>query len=277
MQPDAAPAGSKCMRYPGKTLAAWLAALMLLSCAPALAQAEGFRFQARKVPAGKVLHYVKTQLDGSHEARVSVYVASAERIESLKWDRGGDRATLVVALMDWRRYSVSRFESWQLAGNADPALRATLDVNGNELRASFMNQPLTLGHWPWHSYDFDFTSLNLALPHRADPRRDVSFWRTDFVYGDSPRMAELGEVRLSFQARDSRLGRAAWRYGLGGAGLGEHRGTWWVDRRSGLTLEYQLPVGDEPGYDSVRFRLDGIGRMTADQWRAFKAAAVSGS
>ncbi len=265
------------MRYPRKTLAAWLAALLLLSCAPALAQVEGFRFQPCKAPAGKVLHYVKSQLDGSHEARVSVYVASPERIESLKWDQGGEHATLVVALMDWNRFSVRRFESWQLARGAEPAMRAAMDVIGNELRVSFLDQPVTLNHWPWHSYDFDFTSLNLALPHRADPRREIRFWRTDFVYGDSPVMAELGEVRLEFQARDSRLGRPAWRHGLGGPGLGDHRGTWWVDRRNGLTLEFELPAGDEPGYDDARFRLDGIEPMSADQWRAFKTAAVAGS
>jgi hypothetical protein len=265
------------MRNP-KAFATWLAAaLLLLHCTPASAQADAFRFQADRVPVGQVLDYRKSQLDGRHEARISIYMASVDRIESLKWDEGGDRATLVVALMDWSTFSVRRFESWQLSRGSAPQLRATMDVSGNELRASFLEKPLTLNHVPWHSFDFDFTSLNLSLPHRRDPRGKFSFWRTDFVYGDSPAMAELGEVHLEFQARDKRHGRPAWRYSLAGEGLAGHRGSWWVDRRNGLTLEFELPVGDEPGYDSVRLRLERIRDMAAAEWQAFKQAAVSGS
>jgi hypothetical protein len=231
------------------------AAGVLLLAAPALAQGEApfaaYEYVSARVPVGQVHHYRKSQQDGSHLAQVSVYVAASDRIEALKWERGGDQATLVIAQMDWQRWSVHSFEAWHLSAGAQPERRVTLSVTGDELRMSLMAQPITLRHWPWHSYDFDFTSLTLTLPHRIDPTRDLTFWRTDFVYADPPTVAELGEPGLE----------------------GKH-GDWWVDRRTGLTLEYRLPVGDEPGYDNVLFKLESRQPMTPAAWQVFKAAAV---
>lgn len=257
----------------------WLIALLLLVAAPVVAQSDGgirdYRFNARKVPVGQVFHYLKSQRDGAHPTRVSVYVASLERIESLKWDRGGEEATLVVAEMDWSRLSVRSFEAWGLARGAPPELRATMNVAGDQLRASFMEQPLTLRHWPWHSYDFDFTSLTLTLPQRLDPKQELRVWRTDFVYSDPPVMAELGELTLRYVGREKRQGVSVWRYTLSGEGLQGKSGDWWVDPKTGLTLEYQLPVGDEPGYDDVWLRLDSKETITPAQWVAFKTAATA--
>ena len=255
-----------------------LTAAALLLVAPALAQSAGpsetYKYESARVPVGQVLHYRKSQQDGSHVAQVSVYVATTDRIEALKWDRGGDQATLVIAHMDWRRFSVQSFEAWHLSATAPPERRATLNVTGDQLRMSLMPQPITLNHWPWHSYDFDFTSLTLTLPHRLDPTRDLTFWRTDFVYSDPPAVAELGELRLRYLRLEKHDGVPAWRYSLGGAGLGGTRGDWWVDRRTGLTLEYRLPVGDEPGYDNVVFKLESRQPMTPAGWQAFKAQSV---
>lgn len=255
-------------------IAASLTTVLWLLSAPALAQRPDYRFRPARVPVGEVLHYVKSQRDGSHEARISVHVPAVDRIESLKWDPGAAQSTLVVAHMDWSRFSVRAFEAWGLAKGAAPELRATLTVDGDQLRMSLMPEPLTLHHWPWHSYDFDFTSLTLTLPHRADHRRELRFWRTDFVYSDPPVVAELGELTLKYVGEEQREGQAAWRYTLDGPGLQGQGGDWWVDARSGLTLEYQLPVGDEPGYDDVRLKLVKRERFTAEQWDAFKASPL---
>lgn len=251
-----------------------ISALLLLCALPALAQLEALRFDARKVPVGRVFHFVKSNLDGSHEARVSVYLPAIDRIESLKWDQGGDQATLVQAQMDWEKFSVRQFRGWRLVRGTAPEQRVTLDVDGERLSMSLMNSPITLTHWPWHSYDFDFTSLNLALPHLVKPGAGLSFWRTDFVYADPPKVAELGEVTLRFEKRERHGGRAARRYTLGGAGLEGQSGTWWSDARTGLLLEYELPIGDEPGYHDVRLRLDSTRELSAAQWESFKHQSI---
>jgi len=251
-----------------------LAALLLLCAVPAMAQLDALRFDPDKVPVGQVFHFTKSNRDGSHAARISVHVPAVDRIESLKWDEGADEATLVQAQMDWSRFSVGHFQGWRLARGAAPEKRVTLDVTGDQLSMSLMSRPLTVTHWPWHSYDFDFTSLNLALPHLLKPEGTFSFWRTDFVYADPPSVRELGEVTLKFEKRERHRGRKARRYTLGGAGLQGKTGTWWSDARTGLLLEFELPVGDEPGYDDVRMTLDSIGRLDAAEWDAFKRRAV---
>jgi hypothetical protein len=105
-----------------------LVSLMLLGLAPrADAQVEAFRFDSTRVPVGRLYQYLKSNRDGSHVGRVSLYVAGLNRIESLKWGPGDTTATLVVAVLDWARFSVGRFESWGLVRGSGPRLRATLD------------------------------------------------------------------------------------------------------------------------------------------------------
>lgn len=255
-------------------LAAVTGVLLLVSGTQAVAQLSAYRFETANVPVGSVFHYEKSQWDGSHATRISVYVVAIDRVEALKWDRGGDEATLVQASLDWSRFSVRRFDAWHLARDAEPELRATLEVSGDVLRMSLMSQPLTLTHWPWHSYDFDFTSLNLTLPHLRDPEAGLDFWRTDFVYSDPPAIAEIGAMRLRFERRERRAGIRVRRYSIGGEGLKGASGTWWADLRTGLLVEYEMPVGDEPGYDNVRLRLVGTQKMTAGRWKNFKRDAV---
>ena len=241
---------------------------------PAGAQLSAYRFKARNVPVGRAFHYEKSNLDGSNPAHISVYVAAADRVEALKWDEGGSQATLVQAELDWSKFSIQRFDAWRLTRDAAPERRATLEVKGAELHMSLMPHPVTLTHWPWHSYDFDFTSLNLSLPHLREPQGELVFWRTDFVYSDPPAVSELGEMRLRFERVELRAGKRVRRYSIGGAGLANTQGTWWTDSRTGLLVEYEIPVGDEPGYDNVRLRLTGEQRMPRKQWEAFKRAAV---
>jgi hypothetical protein len=251
-----------------------LTALLLLCALPAVAQLAALEFDPAKVPVATVFHFGKSQLDGSHSTKISVYMASPERIEALKWDEGGSEATLVIADMDWPRFSVRRFEGWRLVRGAAPERRATLEATGDRLTMSLMAEPITLSHWPWHAYDFDFTSLNLTLPHLAEPRGTFSFWRTDFIYEDPPKVAELGEVTLRFEETERRAGRKVHRYSISGPGLQDQRGTWWADARSGLLVEYELPVGDEPGYRDVRMSLQSSHRLDAAQWEAFKRQAI---
>lgn len=251
----------------------WLAWLPL-AAGPAWAQPDSLHFDPARVPVGQLREYSKSNLDGSHATRISVYMSGADRVESLKWDQGGDEATLVIGEMDWSRFSIRRFESWRLARGVAPEKRATLEVIGDRMTASFLPSPLALTRWPWHSYDFDFTSLGLTLPHLARPEDGFAFWRTDFVYVDPPRIAELGEVTLRFERIESRDGRRVRRYSIGGAGLEGRQGTWWSDARSGLLVAFELPIGDEPGYRDVRMVLEAERPLTAAEWTDLKQRAV---
>lgn len=260
-------------------LIALIGAIASLTLATAAhAQTSLFKFDAAKVPQGTVLHYKKSNLDGSRATQVSVYVADTERLESLKWDDDSTEATLVKARMDWPRFSVREFQSLHLEQGNAPELRGTLaaNANGSQVTVSFLDgKTVKITHWPWHSYDFDFASLGLTLPHLKDPTAELNFWRTDVVFaGDTLDFAELGGVRLAYEATEQRDQRRVRRYSIGGAGLEHKQGTLWADERSGLIVEYQLPIGDEPGYKDVRFVLDRQEALTAAQWEAFKRAKI---
>lgn len=257
-------------------IAGALATLAL--AASAHSQTSQLEFDAAKVPQGKVLHYRKSNLDGSRATRVSVYVADTERLESLKWDEGSTEATLVNARMDWPRFSVREFQSFHLEQGKAPELRGTLQANsdGTEVRVSFIEgKAVKIAHWPWHSYDFDFASLGLMLPHWKNPQGEMAFWRTDVKFvGENVDFAEIGGVRLAFEANELRNGRQARRYAIGGAGLENQYGKLWTDARTGLIVEYRLPIGDEPGYDDVLFRFDREETLNGEQWEAFKRRKI---
>lgn len=253
-------------------------AVLLSACGSI--HAAPLQFQPDRVPAGQVLHYLKSNIDGSNPDRICVYIAGPDRIESLKWHEGSTGATLVTAQMDWSRFSVRQFDAWQLDTDKDPRHRASLKASpdARELEVSFgATRRVRIHHWPWHSYDFDFASLGLVLPHWTDPRGQLSFWRTDTVFaGDEPGFEEIGEVKLSFQGVELRSGRETRRYVIAGKGLADTSGLLWTDAASGLIVEYRIPIPDEPGYTDGKLELLGMEPMTAQLWEQYKKRKAAG-
>jgi hypothetical protein len=252
---------------------------VFLAAGAAVAQVTALEFRSERAVRQRVFNYLKSNVDGSHAGEISVFVADGTRIESLKkWGTADRRATLVIAEMDWPRFSVRRFEAWELTCNEPPLAKATLQASddGTELAISILDRPVRVSHWPWHSYDFDFASLSLILPHLRDPRAQFAFWRTDFIFSDPPSFGELGEIRMAFQRSELRNGKTTRRYSIAGPGLRGTRGTWWSDAETGVLVEFEIPIPDEPGYKDVRMRLLSTEPMTTDEWAAAKHAAVCG-
>jgi len=254
-----------------------IAALACAATGSAYAQVSQLRFDASKVPQGTVMHYKKSQLDGTNATHVSVYMIDGENLESLKWDEGSTVATLVKARMDWRRFSVREFHSFRLERGKAPELRGTLatTAGGAQVKVSFLQDKVVpITHWPWHSYDFDFASLGLILPQLRNPEEDLIFWRTDVVFvGEGMDFAEVGGIRLHLEAMELRDSQQVRRYSIGGAGLQHRYGKLWTNTAGGL-IEYQIPVGDEPGYDNVRLLLERTQPLTLTQWEAFKRTKI---
>ena len=261
----------------GSTFGFAIAAFVSAVTGSAHAQVSQLRFDASKVPQGTVMHYQKSQLDGSNAAHVSVYMIDGESLESLKWEEGSTVATLVKARMDWRRFSVREFHSYRLEKGKVPELRGTLEAtaNGTQVKVSFLKDKVVrITHWPWHSYDFDFASLGLILPQLRNPAEDLIFWRTDVVFvGEGMDFAEVGGIRLHLEAMELRDSQQVRRYSIGGAGLQHRYGKLWTNTAGGL-IEYQIPVGDEPGYENVRLLLERSQPLTPEQWEAFKLTKI---
>jgi hypothetical protein len=159
------------MRYTSALAAAGFAATVIAG--PAFAQVTAFQFDPELLKVGTVYHYVKSNIDGSRSGDIALYVASVDEVESFKWHQGSSEATLVKAWMDWESFTVRRFESWRLHASGDNELRAVLErVEGKpelEITLGEQSMRVPIENWPWHSYDFDFGSLNLAFRFLADP------------------------------------------------------------------------------------------------------------
>ena len=152
------------------------------------------RYQPEKVAVGTAYFYEKSNVDGSHMSTIVQYVASKDSLEAFKWVEGGKEATLVTAKMDWNRFSVRGLRSWKVRANGDRIPVATFDqtedsnqvVAAGTLRSRKFEQTVTIESYPWHSYDFDFASLNVTLPHYIDPLASFSFGIADLVTAGYP-------------------------------------------------------------------------------------------
>ena len=239
-----------------------------------------FKYDPEKVETGIVYHYVKSNIDGSRSGQVSLYVAAKDRLESLKWHKGGSEATLVIAKIDWNRFSVSKFENWQLRSGTDPLQRGIFAFDKrdnrvvvatfgeNELRAKIVN-------WPWHSYDFDFASLGFTFRHLVDPKKPFKIGITDIVRTEQgPKLADKGLVEIVYQEDVERNGHACRRYSIDGVGLENKGGILWVRKADGILVDYEIALPDEPGYVSGKLELTGVERMTEEEWKDYKSRAA---
>jgi hypothetical protein len=179
--------------------------------------------------------------------------------------------------MDWENFSVRRFESGRLDGQGKFQQMATLDALDGGRRIALrlgdvVRDTVALPHRPWHSYDFDFASLQLVRPHLRRPGRAFDVAIADVVQKEGRvTFAHKGDVRIEPAGEVVIDGRRCRKYAIDGPGL-DRRGGWIALARDGAYLvEYQIALPDEPGFDSGRMRLTGVAEMTMGEWEEFKS------
>jgi hypothetical protein len=257
---------------------AWLAVLALvLPQEPALAgrDVRGFRYQPGRIPIGRVQRYKKSNLDGSNPSEIALYLASETRLEAFKFHPGEPEATLVVAEMDWAVCSVRSFQTFRLDEHGTRTLAAQLETSadGKRLTAKVGGQEYScaLAQFPWHSYDFDFSSLNVCLRFLAEPAGETEFAIVDPVYG--PQGIELvakGPVVLAYQGEEERAGLACGRYLIDGPGLEDRGGSLWATKGDDAFLvAFEIDLPDEPGMSSGKLEWLRNETKSAEEWETF--------
>jgi hypothetical protein len=239
-----------------------------------------FKYDPDKIETGVVYQYVKSNIDGSRHGNVSLFIASKDQLESLKWHQGESEATLAIATMDWDSFSVRRFETWRLRVGQENQLRVVADYDKDKLAliASAGDRRLQtrIDNWPWHSYDFDFSSLNFSFRHLVDPKKPFNVGITDIVRtDDGPKLADKGTVKIVYKRDIHRHGHICREYSIDGPGLENKGGTLWIHKADGVLVDFEIALADEPGFDSGKLRLTGIERMTAKEWDAYKSSRFS--
>lgn len=258
------------------------AALFLLAGLVAVCGAQDdtarFRYRAgRAIPAGTVLHYVKSNLDGSRPEYVSQYVADARTLESFKFHPKSPPAGLVVATMDWKFFGAERLKSWRVTGAGARTLFGTLAFDAAARRGEVSlptvrpaAETFAFGQLPVHLYNFDFGSLNFALPHLADPKGSFRIGVADPTFRESGPLVEYkGEVTVSYLNDERRNNVAVRKYRIDGAGLRHRGGFIWVNRRRGWVEDMEIDLPDNPEWTSFKFKLLRAERMSRAGWEKF--------
>jgi len=241
--------------------------------APAV-QVHGFTYRSGALPVGRVYHYRKSNLDGSHASEIDLCVAGETRLESLKHHPEDAHATLVTAELDWEVFSVRRFTNHRVGADGARTLMAELAVSADRRKLGGKAGELTLEcelpGFPWHSYDFDLSSLNLALRFLSEPEGECELEIVDPVQDEQgPRLAARGKVTLAYEEDEERNGLACRRYLLDGPGLEHRGGALWVAKGDDpFLVAYEIDLPDEPGMQSGRLEWLGSETLTAEQWAA---------
>jgi hypothetical protein len=255
-----------------------LATLLALPLGPAAAQTAAFRYRPEAIETGVVYHYLKTNVDGSEPERVALYIPTPERIEAFKYHPKGSRAGLVVATMDWSLASAKRLESYQVFAGGQKKLFATLDFAPSDRTLSLEVPPAGISgvkvevkSVPWHLYNFDLASLNVAFRHLVDPKKAFTIGIADPVFGESLGIAYKGEATVSYVGEEARGGVAARKYAVTGAPFPEGA-TIWVDASKGHVVDIESPHADNPEWSSFKLKLEKIEKMDPAAWEAFQRA-----
>ena len=228
---------------------------------------EGYRYQGA-LPVGRVYHYRKSNIDGTHASRVDLYMSSEKRIEAFKYSAGSSEGTLVIADMDWKTFSVGHFETAKVHANGERAFVGELNVKGDTLHGKFGGGSfkLEVEQFPWHNYDFDFASLNVTFRHLADPEGVVWFGIIDRPVGGAG-LANRGMVELAYLGEEEREKQLCRHYWIDGPGLYERGGDIWVRKGDDpVIVDYEIDLPDERPYKSGKMTLLGTEEMSAEAW-----------
>ena len=240
-----------------------------------------FRFAEKKNFAPQtVLHYVKTNIDGSLPEYISQYIAAPDRMESFKFHPKGTRAGLVIAEMDWRNFGAKSLKSWQVFANNERRLFGTISFDAAARKAEVSLPSIKsdaefvdLKHFPVHLYNFDFGSLNFSFPHLAKPKKEFVIGVTDPTFQEKGALVEYkGEVTVTYVAGEKRNKTETRKYKIDGAGLKNRGGFIWVNKKTGWIEDMEIDLPDNPDWTSFKFKLLKVEKMNRDEWEKFIAA-----
>lgn len=264
-----------------KLLLSALAALCVAGCVGAPSKA------AHTGPAaGTLLHYVRSNPDGSEAEDIRVYRRDERHVAVMKSRERCTSAALVTATIDAATGQATQLVAGRLGrdGRQVPIGVLDYDARARRIEATLdlpdrrLHGRIDVPDLPWHLYDFDLASLTVAPPAAALAGRDFSFglalvWLED---GDEGFLRYLGRADAIFQRDEVRDGRPARRYEIGGSAFDGRGGPLWLDANDGqiLAAEWQMP--NHAGYTGFKLVLVRHERADDVRWNALLASHYDG-
>jgi hypothetical protein len=255
-----------------------LVAVVLNAVCQAQDDTGKFRYRAaRAVPVGTVLHYVKTNIDGTRPEYVSQFIAAGDVLESFKFHPKSPPAGLVIAEMDWHAFSAKSLKSWRVLGKGERRLFGTLmfDAAAGRAEVSLPSvrsavESFDFKQLPIHLYNFDFGSLNFAFPHLVNPKVNFVVGVADPTFKEAGPLVEYkGEVTISYLKDERRNNIPVRKYRIDGAGLQNRGGFIWVNKQRGWIEDMEIDLPDNPDWTSFKFKLLRVEKMSRVEWEKF--------
>ena len=242
------------------------------------AQQDRFSQPAHFHDLHTIYTYQKSNWDGSHASSIFLYIGDSGRLQSFKWSRGDEAASLVTADFDWQRFTVKRFQNHRVKRDGSRQLVAELWA-GAPRKIVFQigghRDSMTLAADLWHSYDFDFAGLGFAWRALKNKKTSFTFWVADPAMADGkPTFINKGEVTVVFLKEDSLQGKTVFRYSINGPGLEHKGGDIWIDPLSWMIEKYQIALPDEEGFVNGQLLLQKTEKLSPEAWQKFILARL---
>lgn len=226
-----------------------------------------------------VYAYKKSNWDGSHASTIYLYVADSNRLQSFKWAKGDKVATEVIAVVDWKFFSVKKFTNYRMSSDKKPQLVATLSMEGMKtlkIEVGPMHDSLVLSELPWQSYDFDFAGLGFTWRALKNKRDSFHFHIADagMVNGNMA-FINKGRVVVKFIGYEMLNGKQCLKYSANGIGLENKGGEIWIDPATFMIEQYKIELHDEEGFVNGMLQLIKTEKMQPREWKAFKLKCLT--
>jgi len=243
---------------------------------------EAFEFDESRLPIGTAYHYIKSNTDGSHAERVSIYLADKTTLESFKWkEPKTSSAGHVRATLDWDRFSATKLESYQMTKTGErhvataeyePATRSWAIEIGDLPR-----QSIRIAQLPFHVYSFDLASLNVTFRFLKNPKASFAVGMTNPTYAEKGPVFEYrGEATFTFLGEEQRELTPCLKYKIEGEGMKNRRGYVWIDRDERHIVDWEMPLPNHPDWTTLKLKLASKEKIKLEEWKSFMKAHVDG-
>lgn len=216
------------------------------------------------VQPSPILHYVRSNIDGSQPEHVVHYRPSRREISVYKWVSKCTTSAYVTAWMDERVQEGTLFVAGKVTRDGsqarfgtltlDPA-RSTLVADVTPPGGPRIQESHPLKSRPFLLYDFDFADLNSFLQEHR-PQKDFSFELPVIWPGQNGVFRDLGLLRAAFGGEEDYLGRKTIRFDLTVTGTTPSSGTLWIDAEGGHIVEARLGLPNHQEYRDFRLTLE---------------------
>lgn len=237
-----------------------------------------FSYNENNVPdVGYVYHYKKSNQDGSEAADVWIYLESYTHTESFKIypkTKLQGKSDLVVADYDTTGFFTKKIEGYLVSADGKRSLNASLASDDGlifnvKLKNNIYN--IRAGHTPSYNYNFDWCDLAFMYRHLINKDKDfiVGVTIPTILFPFNNKIIYAGKALFKYQGIVEYKNIKCRMYEVSGEPFKSVKGYFYTDLSNGSLVEINMPVRNNPNYNSFKFSLIEKSQFTKSEWDKF--------